>query len=112
MAVDSAQSIIQDHLARIIDKCLIAKHLQSARYPAPPIHWIRKHDADVVGHVEGMEVPHDRQAWLQFGNPVGKLHDLDKFLLLHLQLTESKPEDVDHESPEPTECNGGEHDRG
>ena len=85
--------LMDQRIVRIVFQPFVAQQLNAALQPAPAVGKILELDRDVVGHVPGLKNPDLRKMRLEFRDPVGELHHLEKLVLL-LQIVCANPEQV------------------
>src|ERR1039458_2596154 len=83
----------------------------AALHPTPAVGKILELHRNVVGHVPGLKQPDLREGRLQFGDPVGKLRGLEKFVVL-LQIVGANPKEIGNQAAKAAERDRGERQHG
>src|SRR5437016_5479300 len=102
MLKEPSQLAIDECLVRVVMQTLVPQKLEAAADPAPTVGEILELDGDVVGHVPGLHEPDLNKMRLEFGNPIGQLRHLEKFIFV-LQIAGADPKRVRNQSAKTAE---------
>ena len=97
MLKEPGQLAINKCLVRVVLQTLVPQELKAAADPAPAVGEILELDGDVVGHVPGLHEPDLNEMGLEFGNPIGQLRHLEKFVFV-LKIARADPKGVGNQS--------------
>ena len=107
MLEDPGELLVDEHVIRIVAQPFVAQQFDAALHPAPAIGVILELDRNIVSHVPCLMHPNLREMRFQFGNPIGQLRHLRKFIFV-LQIAGAHPEKVGDQTAETAERHGGE----